>query len=478
MADPANTSQRRGQGLAARLALAERPPWSLQARSLVASAIFLAAFLSASFFALDRAFYESSVAQLQARLQTYALAFYAGSDLNVRGRLILPDSMPDARFGRPGSGLYAGIVGRDYYWESPSSMGRELPFELRLESGSERFVGPIPSNVGGVFVYSQGVSWIDRNGDAQGFTFHIAEHEEDLEQQLEVFRRTLGAWLLVIGAALLLLQIAVLRWSLTPLRKVERDLALVERGEAAHLPGHYPRELTGLTETLNDFIDSERERRDRYRRTLGDLAHSLKTPLAVIRSEIENSSADPETTRDTVDGQVRRMEDIVQHQLARASAGGHQPFAAAVGISQPAEAIVGSLEKLHAERNVLCEFEIEPQARFYGEVGDLMELMGNLLENAFKWANHRVLLSARRLGAAHVRRPGLELVVEDDGPGIPEDRIERLLQRGVRGDERVSGHGIGLSIVEDLVRAHRGKLAVDRSPELGGARFTLRFEPH
>lgn len=473
-----NSDTRRRRGPAARLALAERPAWSLQARSLVASAIFLAAFLSASFFALDRAFYESSVAQLQARLKTYALAFYAGSDLNVRGRLILPDALPDARFSRPGSGLYAGIVGRDYYWESPSTMGRELPFELRLESGAERFVGPIPSNVGGVYVYSQAVSWIDRNGDAQAFTFHIAEHEEDLEQQLEVFRRTLGAWLLVIGAALLLLQLAVLRWSLTPLRKVERDLASVERGEAEQLPGHYPRELTGLTATLNDFIDSERERRERYRRTLGDLAHSLKTPLAVIRGEIENSGADPGTMCRTIDGQVRRMEDIVQHQLARASAAGHQPFASAVAIQPSAEAIVGSLEKLHAERNVLCEFEIDPQARFYGEVGDLMELMGNLLENAFKWANHRVLLTARRLGPAHARRPGLELVVEDDGPGIPDDQTERLLQRGVRGDERVAGHGIGLSIVEDLVRAHRGRLGVDRSPELGGARFTVRFDPH
>jgi len=468
----------RQRGLAARLVLAERPAWSLQARSLVASAIFLAAFLSASFFALDRAFYESSVAQLQARLKTYALAFYAGSDLNVRGRLILPDTLPDARFSRPGSGLYAGIVGRDYYWESPSTMGRELPFELRLESGAERFVGPIPTNVGGVYVYSQGVSWIDRNGDAQAFTFHIAEHEEDLERQLEVFRRTLGTWLLVIGAALLFLQLAVLRWSLTPLRKVEHDLAAVERGEAEQLPGHYPRELKGLTATLNDFIESERERRERYRRTLGDLAHSLKTPLAIIRGEIENCGSDPGTMCRTIDAQVRRMEDIVQHQLARASAAGHQPFASAVAIEPSAEAIVGSLEKLHAERNILCEFEIDPQARFYGEVGDLMELMGNLLENAFKWANHRVLLTARRLGPAHARRPGLELVVEDDGPGIPDDQTERLLERGVRGDERVPGHGIGLSIVADLVRAHRGKLTIDRSPELGGARFTVRFDPH
>jgi two-component system sensor histidine kinase PhoQ len=124
----------------------------------------------------------------------------------------------------------------------------------------------------------------------------------------------------------------------------------------------------------------------------------------------------------------------------------------------------------------LCEFEIEAQAHFYGEAGDLLELLGNLLENAFKWARHQVLLSARALPAPGARRSGLEIVVEDDGPGIAPEDVERLLQRGVRGDERVQGHGIGLSIVQDLLKAYRGRLEVTRSQSLGGARFTVRFD--
>ena len=126
---------------------------------------------------------------------------------------------------------------------------------------------------------------------------------------------------------------------------------------------------------------------------------------------------------------------------------------------------------------MLCEFELAPGVQFFGEAGDLQELLGNLLENAFKWARHRVLLTARPDRAAPNRRAGLQLVVEDDGPGIEPDDVARVLQRGVRGDERVQGHGIGLSIVQDLVRDYRGELQVARSQDLGGARFEVTLPP-
>ncbi len=140
-----------------------------------------------------------------------------------------------------------------------------------------------------------------------------------------------------------------------------------------------------------------------------------------------------------------------------------------------AEEIVRSLEKVYARKGVLCEFELDPAARFHGDQGDLMELLGNLLENAFKWARRRVIFTARPLAGG--KRAGLELIVEDDGPGIPEDRVEHMLQRGVRGDERVQGHGIGLAIVQDMLKSYRGDLVVDRSPTLGGARFVVQLKP-
>jgi two-component system sensor histidine kinase PhoQ len=212
----------------------------------------------------------------------------------------------------------------------------------------------------------------------------------------------------------------------------------------------------------------------RYRNTLSDLAHSLKTPLAVMRSQLE-SGGEGESLRWTVLEQVGRMDEIVAYQLSRAATSGHQTFAAPLPIEPYAEEIVRSLEKVYAHKSVLCEFDISPAARFHGDQGDLLELLGNLLENAFKWARRRVLLSATMLPGGSGRRSAMELVVEDDGPGVAEDNVEYLLQRGVRGDERVQGHGIGLAIVQDILRAYQGEVHVTRSQTLGGARFAIRF---
>jgi len=184
----------------------------------------------------------------------------------------------------------------------------------------------------------------------------------------------------------------------------------------------------------------------------------LKTPLAVVRSQLE-SGGDAEELRWTVLEQVGRMDEIVAYQLSRAATSGHQTFAAPLPLEPYCEEIVRSLEKVYANKGVLCEFEIEATARFHGDQGDLMELLGNLLENAFKWARRRVLLSASAIAAPSGRRPGLELIVEDDGPGAAEEKVGHLLQRGVRGDERVQGHGIGLAIVQDILRAYQGELA-------------------
>lgn len=458
----------------------ERPPrrrLSLQARMLLAASVVLFGFLGLAGFALDQAFYESSLKELSYRLRSLVFAYLRDTDVSISGKLLPPEFPPDSRFDRPQSGLYAVMIADDARWDSASALGHKLAFDASLAAGKERFQGPLETTLGPLYVYTMGVllPWSDRGEPKEMLVnIHVAEDGNELEAQLGVYRRTLWTWLAGLGVVLLLVLVLVLRWSLRPLRRVVRDLARVERGEAERLPGGYPRELEGLTQNVNDFIESEREQRARYRNTLSDLAHSLKTPLAVLRSELE--SDDEGAAREAVTTQVARMDEIVAYQLSRAVTSGRQRFAVPVTIEEPAEAIVRSLEKVYADRQVLCEFDIDPQARFYGEEGDLLELLGNLLENAFKWAAHHVELSARKLGPIGARRPGLELVVEDDGPGIPEDQVERLLQRGVRGDERVRGHGIGLSIVQDIVKAYRAEFSVTRSA-LGGASFALRFPP-
>jgi two-component system sensor histidine kinase PhoQ len=293
---------------------------------------------------------------------------------------------------------------------------------------------------------------------------------------VRVFRQALWGYLGIAAVVLLLLQALILRWSLLPLRRVVTELKRVQRGQLARMSSQHPRELEPLTDSINAFVESERENLERQRNTLADLAHSLKTPLAVLRTRLD-SGADGEDLREELGSQLRRMNDLVGYQLTRAASGGHKLFAAPVAIEPHAEQIVRGLEKIYAAKGVICEFEIDPDARFHGEPGDLQELLGNLLENAFKWAHSRVLLTIRSGATAPNRRPGLLIAVDDDGPGIRPEQVAVVLQRGVRGDERVQGHGIGLAIVQDIVRSYRGELEVVTSPELGGARFEVQLPP-
>ncbi|WP_233496875.1 ATP-binding protein [Dyella sp. AtDHG13] len=442
----------------------------------MATGFVLAAFLGVVGLTLMRTAADSSRKGLQDRLQNFVVAYLAGTEVGRSGKVLLPDTPPDPSFSRPGSGLYAVAIGDGgFKWESPSAIGRDFAFLRPLAPGEGEFVGPVDTRMGRLYYYIYGVALDTSEKKSVHLTFMVAQTEDQLEGRNAVFRRSLVFWLASLGVMLILLQLLLLRWSLTPLRKVANEMSRVERGDREHLGDQYPQELTGLTERINAFIDSEREQRIRTRNTLADLAHSLKTPLAVIRSGLESDTPD---LRNQVLEQVRKMDELVAYQLARAATSGRQTFATtAIPIAGHAEDLVQSLEKVYAAKNVLCEFDIDDNAAFYGEQGDLLELMGNLLENAFKWARHRVLLVVKMRPVAGRQRPGLWLSVEDDGPGIDDDKIESVLQRGVRGDERVQGHGIGLSIVQDIIRAYGGELVVDRSPEFNGARFSVKLPP-
>jgi len=458
---------------------APRRPLSLVSRSIIATLLVLVGFLGITGFALDRAYKHAALEVLRAQLQSYAYTYLAGIDVSSRSDKAFPPDMlpPNPDFGRPGSGLYAVIVGENgFHFQTQSTLGRDLPFDALLPPGPANFEGPVDTPAGPLYVLSQGIEWVLQGHNGYHLTVYIAENDALFHTGLAAYRRTLFGWLAALGLALLVLQQILLRWSFSPLRRVARDIVRIERGSAERLVGPYPREVSVLTRGLNRFIESEREHLTRYRNTLDDLAHSLKTPLAVARSRLESSDEETDVRGDML-LQVQHMDQIVAYQLARAKTSGHSTFAVPILVQAHAEAVVRSLERVYAAKNILCEFDIDEGAQFYGEEGDLLELLGNLLENAFKWADHRVLLSVKKIASDNPRvwRVGLEVRVEDDGPGIPPEQLERVLQRGVRGDERVQGHGIGLAIVEDIVRAYRGTLQVDRSVELGGACFHASF---
>ena len=255
-------------------------------------------------------------------------------------------------------------------------------------------------------------------------------------------------------------QTLLLEWSLAPLRRVAHDIRAIEHGDQAEVEGHYPTEITALTSNLNTRIKQERLRQTRYREALSFLAHSLKTPLAVLRMAL----GEPDQLPAVVRQQVARMDGIVQHQLARAATGGSSRFAPYLLLAPVLNRIRDSLVKVYAEKCLIFTFDIPPELAWRIDEGDAFEMLGNVVDNAAKWAKHRVAASVRR------EEERLHIRVEDDGPGFSD--TETILQLHVRGDEKVPGHGVGLAVINDLVASHDGELTLSRS-DLGGARVDI-----
>ena len=245
----------------------------------------------------------------------------------------------------------------------------------------------------------------------------------------------------------------------------------MEAGSRASLSASQPRELTGLAANMNALLKSERQRVERYRNTLGNLAHSLKTPLAVIRSALGGEPA-IDRRHEIVNQQIDRMNAIVQHQLKRAAAsGGAVMGQSAVEVAPMLVELRAALSKVYPDRDLLIEISAADGLAFAGDRGDLFELLGNLLDNACKWCRSRVRVVAARLPAADARTR-LRITVEDDGAGIEIADRERILERGARADEQVEGQGLGLAMVREIVDLYDGTLEIGDSP-LGGALVTV-----
>ena len=448
---------------------------SLNARLLLASSVVLAAFLGITGLVLDNAFHDSAEAALRDRLQGHVYALLAASDNDVHGVLHLPAELPDPRFSLVDSGLYAEVVGIDGspVWQSKSMLGLRVPFGPAPALG-QRVFAPATTD-SGVPLYTLGftVSWETGKGREQRYTYHVAENLKSLNEQVTRFRRSLWGWLGAAAVLLLVVQGSILRWGLAPLRRVADDVRAVEAGLAQRLRGDYPRELRHLTDNLNGLLESAESQMKRYRDSLGNLAHSLKTPLAVLRGALDGE-ADDRALRVLAREQLENITRIVEYQLQRAAASGRTPLAAPVAIKPVVEKILAALAKVYADKSVQTMTNVDAAATFYGDAGDLTEMLGNLLDNAFKWCRGQVRVTARSTPASAGARPMLVITVEDDGPGIPAAMKARVLQRGERADETTPGHGLGLAMVQDTVALYRGRLSLEAS-SLGGLAIVVHF---
>jgi two-component system, OmpR family, sensor histidine kinase PhoQ len=445
---------------------------SLRGRLILAASLTLIAFLGLTGAALEGAYRESVEDALRERLEAQVYSLLGAAQEDAHGRLRIPDALPDPRLMAADSGLYAEVAGAavgegpSYRWRSASLLGSD-PVFLRPVAPGERRFGRVATSAGDLFGLSFGILWEDAQGNGLAYTVAVAEEVARLEQRVGQFRVALFGGL--GGAALLLLlaQAWVLHWGLWPLRRLAEELGEIEAGRADTLRGGYPQELAGVTHNLNSLLRHSRANLERQRHRLGDLAHSLKTPLAVLQGALEQDDA---TLREAVREQLPRLGEIVGYQLQRAAAGGGcGALLRALPLEAPLGRVVAALHKVYREKGVSCRMEIAPGARFRGDEGDLYELLGNLLDNAFKYCRGEV-----RIVAAEGPAGGLRLIIADDGPGIPAEAHDRVLRRGQRGDQQTSGQGIGLGVVAEIVHLYGGRLEIAQGA-LGGAEIRLAF---
>ena len=417
---------------------------------------------------LDVLHTRSTLNDISMRLEEFARVYAQGVDVAPDGSLLWSGPVsPDHRFEQPSSGLHAAVYKNGQFMWGSSSLGSARPKLLEPKGPMRGDMIFSPSEPKSPTVNSVLVNKISGTGEIVSVVVSEDPTFNDLKMSSFTYAIWGSLWVSII--LILLAQSITARWTIKPLRDLNADLKDIQSGRTLFIQKKYPAELAPITVTLNALIAHETHQSDTHRDALANLAHSLKTPLAVMRSAVETQDMSPDALRVEVAAQVARMNDLVSYQLSVAGRTGPSVFAPPELIEPIALDLVSGLEKIHKGRGVLCEFDIQEEVEYRAARGDIQELLGNLLENAFKWSDHRVMLTVGTDSVSEV----LRIVVEDDGPGVPPDRMGDIIQRGVRADERIQGHGIGLAIVNDIVSNYKGQLRVDRSPDLGGALFEV-----
>ncbi|HJP04044.1 MAG: ATP-binding protein [Gammaproteobacteria bacterium] len=448
--------------------------WSMQLRALLAGAVIVVAFMLLAGLALDRAFRDSAMEASKERLQARIYMLMGAATLQESGAVSMPLSLPDPALSVPDSGALGAITDAvgTILWRSESSLVATLIYPTTGVLG-QPVAGKIMADDGvAIHTLSYPLIWELESGGEYPLIFHAAEDAKLVDTAVATFRNTLQFWLGGAAIFLLLLQAGMLIWTMKPLRKVADEVRRVEAGEHEELSGNYPRELRPLTDNLNAMLGSNRARTDRYRDALADLAHSLKTPLAVLRANASGSLPDDQGR--PIQEQLDRMDDTIAYQLQRAAASGRSPLTAPVCVRDAAKRLTDSLAKVYHDKAIDMQTEIPADILFAGDPGDLAEILGNLADNACKWCASKVrIMASNSNGAAGPQQ--LVMSIEDDGPGIPGNLQDIVTQRGIRADSGAPGQGIGLAIVRDIVvDVYGGQLAVDAS-ELGGARIQVRI---
>ncbi|GAB3391587.1 sensor histidine kinase [Azotobacter armeniacus] len=443
-------------------------PLSLRMRLMTGAACLALLFMLALLAALQEAFSRTLEGMIEKRLAADAATLISAAGLDD-GRLVMPDRLPDEEFNLPDARVLGYIYDRhgELVWRSRSAEDESIEYRPLFQGGITEFLRIHDAEGLEFFVYDVELRLASRDDFA--YSFVAMQPTSDYQGLLREFLRQLYRWL---GGGLLVLLVLLwmgLTWGFRSLRRLGAELDEVEAGQRERLSERHPQELLRLTGSLNRLLDGERRQRERYRNSLGDLAHSLKTPLSVLQGVCEVAASQPRQRgqAQVMQAQIERMSQQIDYQLQRASLGKSGLVRHRVELRPLLESLCSTLDKVYRDKPVRVELRLPRECLVPMERGALMELLGNLLENAYR-------LCQQRIRVCVMVADELLLDIEDDGPGIPPEQRVHILRRGERLDTQHPGQGIGLAVVQDILDSYGGELGLGDS-EFGGAAFRIRI---
>ena len=421
---------------------------------------------------LDHSFASSAEKAAVDRLDLQLYALLGSVEISEQG-LALPMYLNAQQFNRVNSGLFAVVLDSDseVVWASSSIQHEDTLLSkgnMPLPSRGGKIASIHKDSIEPLFVVRYGVAW-ETAGELKDYVVVVGESMEAYTSLVLSYRQTLWGWLCGAGLFLLLVQILVVRNVLNPLRHIVNDLADIQDGRRESLGEDFPEELNSLVTSVNDLVDYEAKQKEYYRNNLANLAHSLKTPLAILRSGISEQNLNE--LRGEFFVQIDRLNQLVSYQLQRSIIPSGKLMSKPVQLMTVVSKLKRTLEKVYASKQLQITIDIDSAENFYGDEHDIYEVLGNLMENACKYTDARVFVTTEST-PAHKKKKQCCIVVEDDGSGIPPDEVESALSRGMRLDSQNHGQGIGLAMVADLVEGYKGEIKIEEST-LGGCRFIV-----
>ncbi|MEM9668833.1 MAG: HAMP domain-containing sensor histidine kinase [Pseudomonadota bacterium] len=459
------------------LHLGTSPKSSLARRLMVSAGISSIIVLTAIVIALSAVYRTQILTILDDELDRTLTTLERSAATDETGNL-LPnqEQLPsDPTYSTPLSGRYWAMVpledngeyGRylksESLWDDDIPWPREMVADLIERPGNILRASGVGPNGEPLRMAAEGLFLENRDMPVMLFAaFDRTETDKGARRFVYVL---IGVMMAVTAGTLFALWFGI-RSALRPLQRIEADIADIREGRQTQLDGQYPSEIRPLSEELNKLMEHNRGVVERARTHVGNLAHALKTPLAVLMNEASGSGP----LDDVVRRQAGAMHDNVQHYLKRAQAAARaQTLGARTELSVVLADLTRLLNKLFASRDISVSADPAAGILIRGEKQDLEEMVGNLMENGCKWARSKVHVAVQTKGS------DILIHIDDDGDGLADDEREAALKRGVRLDEAAPGTGLGLSIVSELAELHEGKLELSRAPELGGLRASLRL---